>query len=195
MLWHNLVQPERLSILVFSNYNPETDTPRPNIGAFAGDRLYDEQAYKAAKILFTAIPNNARLASTHVQLGEYSAAVDIAKKHGGFFNDFLLLAVSNFGSDRFVALPSILGFLCFLNPSWRHQGSMPQPPRIALHTDPHMRQNAEDYHSHTHACENWNFLKKIQEIMGKSAIWGSEGVWGVILIVYANYDKNSRKTP
>jgi clathrin heavy chain len=45
-----------------------------------GDRLYDEQAYKAAKILFTAIPNNARLASTHVQLGEFSLAVDIAKK-------------------------------------------------------------------------------------------------------------------
>jgi clathrin heavy chain len=45
-----------------------------------GDRLYDEQAYKPAKILFQAIPNNARLASTHVQLGEYSAAVDIAKK-------------------------------------------------------------------------------------------------------------------
>jgi clathrin heavy chain len=45
-----------------------------------GDRLYDEAAFKAAKILFTAIPNNARLASTHVQLGEYSAAVDIAKK-------------------------------------------------------------------------------------------------------------------
>jgi clathrin heavy chain len=44
------------------------------------DRLYDEQAYKAAKILYTAVPNNARLASTHVQLGEYSLAVDIAKK-------------------------------------------------------------------------------------------------------------------
>jgi clathrin heavy chain len=45
-----------------------------------GDRLYDEQAYKAAKILYGAIPNNARLASTHVQLGEFSLAVDIAKK-------------------------------------------------------------------------------------------------------------------
>merc|ERR1719409_1346734 len=45
-----------------------------------GDRLYDENAFKAAKILFSAIPNNARLASTHVQLGEYSLAVDIAKK-------------------------------------------------------------------------------------------------------------------
>merc|ERR1719443_2509659 len=45
-----------------------------------GDRLYDEQAYKAAKILFSAIPDNAKLASTHVQLGEYSLAVDIAKK-------------------------------------------------------------------------------------------------------------------
>merc|ERR1719443_1880531 len=45
-----------------------------------GERLYDEGAFKAAKILFSAIPDNAKLASTHVQLGEYSLAVDIAKK-------------------------------------------------------------------------------------------------------------------
>eukprot|EP00933_Yihiella_yeosuensis_P029624 TRINITY_DN23254_c0_g2_i2.p1 TRINITY_DN23254_c0_g2~~TRINITY_DN23254_c0_g2_i2.p1 ORF type:complete len:1724 (+),score=416.69 TRINITY_DN23254_c0_g2_i2:72-5243(+) len=45
-----------------------------------GDRLYDERAYKAAKILFQSIPNNARLASCHVQLGEYTQAVDAAKK-------------------------------------------------------------------------------------------------------------------
>eukprot|EP00928_Gymnodinium_smaydae_P000827 TRINITY_DN1030_c0_g1_i3.p1 TRINITY_DN1030_c0_g1~~TRINITY_DN1030_c0_g1_i3.p1 ORF type:complete len:1741 (-),score=474.00 TRINITY_DN1030_c0_g1_i3:126-5348(-) len=45
-----------------------------------GDRLYDERAYKAAKILFQSIPNNAKLASCHVQLGEYTQAVDVAKK-------------------------------------------------------------------------------------------------------------------
>jgi len=45
-----------------------------------GDRLYNEQFYKAAKVLFGAIPDNARLASCHVQLGEYSAAVEIARK-------------------------------------------------------------------------------------------------------------------
>jgi len=45
-----------------------------------GDRLYDEQSFKAAKLLYAAIPNNGRLASCHVQLGEYSLAVDIAKK-------------------------------------------------------------------------------------------------------------------
>jgi clathrin heavy chain len=45
-----------------------------------GDKLYDEHAYKAAKILYTSIPNNARLASCHVMLGEYTQAVDAAKK-------------------------------------------------------------------------------------------------------------------
>merc|ERR1719262_878729 len=56
-----------------------TNTNTANLQSI-GDRLYDEGNYKAAKILFSAIPDNARLASTHVQLGEYSAAVDIAKK-------------------------------------------------------------------------------------------------------------------
>mmetsp|Transcript_77481 Transcript_77481/g.134401 ORF Transcript_77481/g.134401 Transcript_77481/m.134401 type:complete len:1720 (-) Transcript_77481:143-5302(-) len=45
-----------------------------------GDRLYDEKLYKAAKILFASIPNNSKLASCHVQLGEFSQAVDVAKK-------------------------------------------------------------------------------------------------------------------
>merc|ERR1712137_1095320 len=45
-----------------------------------GDRLYDERAHKAAKILFQSIPNNAKLASCHVQLGEYTQAVEVAKK-------------------------------------------------------------------------------------------------------------------
>merc|ERR1712054_401231 len=45
-----------------------------------GDRLYEERAYKAAKILFASIPNNAKLASCHVQLGEYTQAVDAARK-------------------------------------------------------------------------------------------------------------------
>jgi len=44
-----------------------------------GDRLYDERSYKAAKILYQSIQNNGRLASCHVQLGEYTAAVDAAK--------------------------------------------------------------------------------------------------------------------
>jgi len=45
-----------------------------------GDRLYDEALYKAAKILYTSIPNNSKLAQCHVQLGEYTQAVDAAKK-------------------------------------------------------------------------------------------------------------------
>jgi len=45
-----------------------------------GDRLYDERAYKAAKILYTSISNNAKLASCHVHLGEYTQAVEAARK-------------------------------------------------------------------------------------------------------------------
>jgi len=45
-----------------------------------GDRLYEEGSYKAAKILYASIPNNSKLASCHVQLGEFTQAVDIAKK-------------------------------------------------------------------------------------------------------------------
>jgi len=45
-----------------------------------GDRLYEERAYKAAKILYQSISNNAKLASCHVQLGEFTQAVEAAKK-------------------------------------------------------------------------------------------------------------------
>eukprot|EP00933_Yihiella_yeosuensis_P029628 TRINITY_DN23254_c0_g4_i1.p1 TRINITY_DN23254_c0_g4~~TRINITY_DN23254_c0_g4_i1.p1 ORF type:complete len:1717 (+),score=465.38 TRINITY_DN23254_c0_g4_i1:179-5329(+) len=45
-----------------------------------GDRLYDEGAYKAAKILYSVNLNNAKLAACHVQLGEYPQAVEAAKK-------------------------------------------------------------------------------------------------------------------
>eukprot|EP00929_Paragymnodinium_shiwhaense_P056354 TRINITY_DN2820_c0_g1_i2.p1 TRINITY_DN2820_c0_g1~~TRINITY_DN2820_c0_g1_i2.p1 ORF type:complete len:1724 (-),score=606.43 TRINITY_DN2820_c0_g1_i2:339-5510(-) len=56
-----------------------TGTNTANV-QIVGDRLYDERAYKAAKILFQSIPNNAKLASAHVQLGEYTQAIDAAKK-------------------------------------------------------------------------------------------------------------------
>jgi len=45
-----------------------------------GDRLYDETAYKAAKILYVSISNNSKLAACHVMLGEYTQAVDAPKK-------------------------------------------------------------------------------------------------------------------
>lgn len=45
-----------------------------------GDRLYDEQAFKAAKIAYQSISNNSRLASCHVHLGEYTQAVEAARK-------------------------------------------------------------------------------------------------------------------
>jgi len=54
-------------------------TTTANIQA-VGDRLYEERAHKAAKILYQSIPNNAKLASCHVQLGEYTQAVEAARK-------------------------------------------------------------------------------------------------------------------
>jgi len=45
-----------------------------------GDRLFDEQKFKAAKILYQSLPNNAKLASCNVHLGEYTQAVDAARK-------------------------------------------------------------------------------------------------------------------
>ncbi|CAE8586426.1 unnamed protein product [Polarella glacialis] len=45
-----------------------------------GDRLFEERSYKAAKILYQSIPNNSKLAACHLQLGEYTQAVDAAKK-------------------------------------------------------------------------------------------------------------------
>lgn len=45
-----------------------------------GDRLYAESQFKAAKILFMGIGNNAKLASVLLKLEEYAAAVEAAKK-------------------------------------------------------------------------------------------------------------------
>jgi len=45
-----------------------------------GDRLYEEKHFKAAKLLYNSIPNNAKLASCLVQLGEYTQAVEAARK-------------------------------------------------------------------------------------------------------------------
>jgi clathrin heavy chain len=45
-----------------------------------GDRLYEERNFQAAKVLYSSIPNHAKLASCHVHLAEYTAAVEAAKK-------------------------------------------------------------------------------------------------------------------
>jgi clathrin heavy chain len=45
-----------------------------------GDRLFDEGIYRAAKIFFAAIPNNSRMSSCHLRLGEFASAVETAKK-------------------------------------------------------------------------------------------------------------------
>merc|ERR1719469_342753 len=45
-----------------------------------GDRLYDEGFFKAAKILYQSISSNSKLAACHVQLGEYTQAIEAARK-------------------------------------------------------------------------------------------------------------------
>eukprot|EP00179_Madagascaria_erythrocladioides_P027344 CAMPEP_0198339874 /NCGR_PEP_ID=MMETSP1450-20131203/41547_1 /TAXON_ID=753684 ORGANISM="Madagascaria erythrocladiodes, Strain CCMP3234" /NCGR_SAMPLE_ID=MMETSP1450 /ASSEMBLY_ACC=CAM_ASM_001115 /LENGTH=1712 /DNA_ID=CAMNT_0044044827 /DNA_START=107 /DNA_END=5242 /DNA_ORIENTATION=+ len=56
----------------------------PNIARIeeVGDRCYDARMYKAARLLYAAIDNYARLASCHIKLGDHSAAADAAKKAG-----------------------------------------------------------------------------------------------------------------
>ncbi|CAM6119092.1 unnamed protein product [Calypogeia fissa] len=55
---------------------------QPNVANLqvAGDRLFDEALYEAAKIIFTHISNWGRLASTLIKLGQYQGAVDAARK-------------------------------------------------------------------------------------------------------------------
>ena len=45
-----------------------------------GDRCYDERLLEAARLLFAALPNWGRLASTYVKLHRYQEAVDAARK-------------------------------------------------------------------------------------------------------------------
>lgn len=45
-----------------------------------GDRCYDEKLYEAARILFSSIKNNARIASCLVRLKQFQKAIDAAKK-------------------------------------------------------------------------------------------------------------------
>merc|ERR1719343_1831361 len=45
-----------------------------------GDRLFGEGFYKAAKILYSTIHSNPKLASCFVMLGEYTQAVEAARK-------------------------------------------------------------------------------------------------------------------
>lgn len=45
-----------------------------------GDRLSEAGHYAAAKALYSSIPNYSKLASCHLKLGEYSQAVDVARR-------------------------------------------------------------------------------------------------------------------
>lgn len=54
----------------------------PNVADIeaSGDKAYEEGYYEAAKIFFTNISNWAKLATTHVHLEEYQAAVECARR-------------------------------------------------------------------------------------------------------------------
>jgi clathrin heavy chain len=55
---------------------------QPNVAKLShvGERLFDEQIYKAARIIFNVIPDFGRLATSLVRLGEFTSAVDSARK-------------------------------------------------------------------------------------------------------------------
>lgn len=60
----------------------ETFVARPNLAQIqsVADRCYVAKLYPAARILFSAIANYSKLATTLIHLGEHAAAVDSAKK-------------------------------------------------------------------------------------------------------------------
>jgi clathrin heavy chain len=55
---------------------------QPNVAKIqqCGDRLFDDAMFQAAKLLFSNIGNNQRLASCNLALNEFKEAVDAAKK-------------------------------------------------------------------------------------------------------------------
>jgi len=55
---------------------------QPNVAKLphVGERLFDETLYKASRIIFNVIPDFGRLATSLVRLGEFTAAVDSARK-------------------------------------------------------------------------------------------------------------------
>ena len=74
-LVYALAQTKRLGEL-------EAFVTSPNVADLqaSGDRCFDEGLFEAARILFTAVGNNGKLASTLIALGLYREAVDAAKK-------------------------------------------------------------------------------------------------------------------
>eukprot|EP00512_Aurantiochytrium_limacinum_P004077 CAMPEP_0171496660 /NCGR_PEP_ID=MMETSP0958-20121227/6831_1 /TAXON_ID=87120 /ORGANISM="Aurantiochytrium limacinum, Strain ATCCMYA-1381" /LENGTH=1691 /DNA_ID=CAMNT_0012030799 /DNA_START=355 /DNA_END=5430 /DNA_ORIENTATION=+ len=60
----------------------ETFVTAPNLADIqaCGDRCFDQGLFEAAKILFNAASNNAKLASCNLQLGLFKEAVDAARK-------------------------------------------------------------------------------------------------------------------
>jgi len=45
-----------------------------------GERCFNDKLYESAKILFTSVKNNAKIASCLVKLGQFQKAIDSAKK-------------------------------------------------------------------------------------------------------------------
>ena len=64
------------SLLPLDPTPPPPSSPLQSVG----DRLFEEELYEAARILFQHISNWGRLASTLLRLEQFQAAVDAARK-------------------------------------------------------------------------------------------------------------------
>lgn len=80
----NLVDTELIYAYAKTNNLTELEkfVSGPNVANIQsiGDRCFSEGLYQAAKLLYTSINNNSKLALCHIHLEEYREAVDAAKK-------------------------------------------------------------------------------------------------------------------
>lgn len=83
-LQENIVDTELIYAYAKTNNLTELEVfvTGPNVANIQniGDRCFSEGLYQAAKILYTSINNNSKLALCHIHLEEYREAVDAAKK-------------------------------------------------------------------------------------------------------------------
>jgi len=79
-----LIETELVFALAMTNRLSELETfvARPNLAQIqtVADRCYQAKLYSAARLLYSAIANYARLATTLVHLREFAASVDCARK-------------------------------------------------------------------------------------------------------------------
>jgi len=83
-LQENIVDTELIYAYAKTNNLTELEVfvTGPNVANIQniGDRCFSEGLYQAAKLLYTSINNNSKLALCHIHLEEYREAVDAAKK-------------------------------------------------------------------------------------------------------------------